>query len=417
MALPSSDLHAMPHQAKTAHPLTIALAGMLALAVAMGIGRFAFTPLMPMMLHDQQIDLPQASWLASANYLGYLLGAILCTLQPAIWSRWRLQPLISTQMVRGGLIATCVLTALMTTTWASAWPWLRFATGVVTAIAFVFTSTWCLAQLAHLNAPTAGGIIYAGPGIGIASSGLLASLMVMLDWRAATGWLAFGLLAAVMTALVWPVFRGGEPRIISTVAAKPAQPNGRLIEKAGLTIAYGLAGFGYIITATFLPVIARTALPGSVWPDLFWPILGVGVACGALVASRIPAHIDQRYLLTGCYLVQALGVALSNWMPTLAGFALGSVLVGLPFTAITFFVMQIGRRLHPHAPSSIIGLLSASFGACQIAGPPVAAFMLARASSHAEGFEWALDLAAASLVAGSVIYLAMIRLFPTRPLR
>ena len=59
----------MPHQAKTAHPLTIALAGMLALAVAMGIGRFAFTPLMPMMLHDQQIDLPQASWLASANYL------------------------------------------------------------------------------------------------------------------------------------------------------------------------------------------------------------------------------------------------------------------------------------------------------------------------------------------------------------
>ena len=187
---------------------------------------------------------------------------------------------------------------------------------------------------------------------------------------------------------------------------------GSLLEKSALTFAYGLSGFGYIITATFLPVIARTVLPGSAWPDLFWPMLGIGVATGALIASRIPSHIDQRWLLAGCYLMQAAGVALSNWMPSLAGFALGSILVGLPFTAITFFAMQIGRRLHPQAPSAIIGLLSAAFGLGQICGPPLAAALLARASSNAAGFAWSLDVAASALLLGAATYVWMARVFP-----
>ena len=394
--------------------VTIVLAGMFSLAVAMGIGRFAFTPLMPMMLHDHLIDLPQASWLASANYLGYLLGAILCTLQPQIWSRWRLKPINSSKMVRGGLVATSLLTALMTADWAAGWPWLRFFAGIVTAVAFVYTSSWCLAHLAKLNAPTAGGIIYAGPGVGIAISGLLASFMVMMEWHAARGWLAFGVLSAVTTLMVWKHFEGDDVSLISSSAASITALTSisSTMEKAGLTIAYGFAGFGYIITATFLPVIARAALPGSIWTDFFWPILGIGVACGAVLASRVPARIDQRYLLAGCYLMQAAGVVLSNWLPTLTGFAMGSVLVGLPFTAITFFVMQLGRKLHPQSASSIIGLLSASFGICQIAGPPVAAMLLARAPNTSDGFSWALDLAAATLVAGAAIYLVMVKAFP-----
>ena len=56
---------------KSRHPFAIAATGMVALAVAMGIGRFAFTPLLPMMLHDGVLGLPAASWLATANYLGY----------------------------------------------------------------------------------------------------------------------------------------------------------------------------------------------------------------------------------------------------------------------------------------------------------------------------------------------------------
>ncbi len=391
-------------------PLVVALSGTLSLAIAMGIGRFAFTPLMPMMLHDGLLDITAASWLASVNYLGYLIGALLCTFQPVLWRRLSLTPLRPSAMLKIALVATCLLTAAMAFDEPRAWPWLRFLAGVASSVAFVFTSAWCLGHLARLKVPQAGGIVYAGPGVGIAVSGLLASAMVQLNWASASGWLAFGGLAVLLTLLVWRVFTHDDALPAPAAAATSAHGSGHA-EAAALTVAYGLAGFGYIITATFLPVIARAALPGSVWLDLFWPILGVGVAAGAVLASRIPAHVDPRLLLVGCYLMQAAGVMMGEWLPTLAGFALGSVLVGLPFTAITFFVLQVGRRLYPQSAATIIGLLSASFALGQIVGPPVAAALLARAPNHATGFTWSLQVASLTLVVGAAIYAWMVKAF------
>lgn len=381
----------------------------------MGIGRFAFTPLMPLMLEEGLVDIAAASWLASANYFGYLVGALLCTFQPALWARWSWPALASASMVKVGLTLTCALTAAMAIDIAIAWPWLRFITGITTAIGFVYTSTWCLAHLARLQRPTTGGIVYMGPGIGIACSGLLASVMVQLAWPARWGWLAFGLLALIITLLLWPVFRDDDG-LHAPAAGQSAPPasGATMTEKATLVVAYGLAGFGYIITATFLPVMARAALPGSVWLDLFWPLLGVAVACGALLASHIPARIDQRGLLLGCYVMQSLGVVIVNWVPTLSGFAIGSVLVGLPFTAITFFTMQLGRQFHPQSAPTIIGLLSGAFAFGQIVGPPIAAAMLSRATDHATGFAWAIDVAAASLLVGATMYGWMMRRFAMR---
>jgi hypothetical protein len=61
--------------------------------------------------------------------------------------------------------------------------------------------------------------------------------------------------------------------------------------------------------------------------------------------------------------MQAVGVLLSVACPSLAGFALGSLLLGLPFTAITLFAMQEARRLRPHNASAFIGMLTAAYGA------------------------------------------------------
>jgi len=398
----------------------IAIAGAVSLAVAMGIGRFAFTPLLPMMLADGVIDLHTASWLASANYLGYLAGALLCTFQPWIWARAAgLPPIDAPRIVRGGLVATGVLTLGMALPLPAAWPLLRFAAGVASALVFVYTSGWCLAQLARLGHSALGGAIYTGPGAGIAISGLFASGMVAWHWRAATGWTIFGAIAFVLIASIWRTLRSDAdgPRGAAS-ATTPAVKDEALdrhhgrTELACLTLAYGLAGFGYIITATFLPVIARAALPGSAWLDFFWPLFGCGVVAGALLATRLQVSGDWRLALAGAYAVQASGIALGVWMPSAAGFAIGSLLLGLPFTAITFFAMQEVRRIRPATAASKMGLLTAFYGLGQIVGPPLAAALLRRSASTSAGFSLALEIAAATLVAGALLYLWMSRAFP-----
>lgn len=171
-------------------------------------------------------------------------------------------------------------------------------------------------------------------------------------------------------------------------------------------LAYGLAGLGYIVTATFLPVIARAALPaGSPWPDLFWPMFGVGVTVGAALSTRASAAWDRRWLLCATYGMQALGIALGLWWPTPAGFALSSCLVGLPFTAITFYGLQEARRLWPQSADSFASLITAAYGLGQIMGPPMVAWLLAR-GGQAQGFAQGLALAAGALVAGAAMYAA-----------
>ena len=420
--------------------LRIALAGLAALAVAMGIGRFAFTPILPMMLHDGVVDLPRASWLASTNYFGYLVGALLCTFDPWLRARVGMHGVADgPARVRRGLAATVLLTLAMALPWPAAWPALRFAAGVASAYVFVYSSGWCLAQLAARGAPQLGGVMFAGPGTGIVASGLLASAMVSWQWRASTAWIIFALLAAALSAAAWHVFRRDNEaaparraevapapaaettsRDAASVPATEAQsappPLHGTAELATLAFAYGISGFGYIVTATFLPVIARAAIAGSPLIDLFWPIFGAGVVCGALLSSRLPAVPDQRLRLAGGYVIQAIGIGIGVAWPTESGFAIGSLLLGLPFTTLTFFTVQEVRRIRPHAAASTIGLVTAVWALGQALGPPMVAALLRQSGGDAHtAFQRSLVIAAAALLAGAAIFAGLARIWPAQP--
>jgi MFS family permease len=407
---------------RTLTPLAITLAGLIALGVAMGIGRFAFTPLLPMMLSERSLDLSGASLLASANYLGYLIGALACTFQPWIWRRFGLAGAVNgPKLVRGGLAATALLTLGMALHIPHAWTLLRFTAGVASAVVFLYTSSFCLEQLARRSVPSMAALIYIGPGLGIVASGLAATALVQMQAPAAWGWLTFGVLAAGLTAMVWRTFdTGADTTAPAPAAAAAAQAAVHVPGAAGemslLTLAYGLAGIGYIITATFLPVIARQALPESHWLDLFWPLFGIGVMLGALGASRLRPGPDLRLRLAVCYVIQAAGVASSLLSPTLAGFAVGSLLLGLPFTAITFFAMQEGRRVQPAHATSFMGVLTASYGLGQIVGPPLAAWLVSLSASPTAGFNMSLWIATGLLMLGAAVYVMIARRYPVQPL-
>ncbi len=375
-----------------------ALACMVTLAVAMGLGRFAFTPMLPIMLSEGKLELAGGGLLASLNYLGYFFGAVSCA---AIGIK-------ASSMVRGGLLATAVLLVGMGLLHSFiGWGVLRAAAGVVSAWVFVFASGWGLRRLAETNAPTLAGVIYTGPGIGIAMTGLLGGALGR--WGSEAGWIGLGLLAVVLIAAIWRVFDDGERAgaVAGGAAASPAAATGGAsgsasarVDAIWLVALYGLAGFGYIITATFLPVIARQALPGSPWPDFFWPLFGAAIIPGALIGARAPVHWDNRLLLAAAYALQALGVVFSVVWPTIAGFAIGSLLLGMPFTAITLFAMREARRLRGNAAAGLIGYATASYGVGQIVGPLFAAPLAQRTGS----FQLPLLVAAAALALGAVLF-------------
>ncbi|MBY5624956.1 YbfB/YjiJ family MFS transporter [Rhizobium leguminosarum] len=386
-------------------PYMVVLAGSASLAIAMGVGRFAFTPILPMMLHDGVLDLSRAGELATANYVGYLVGAVAAMAVPRRWDH--------TFVIRLTLVTTILLTALMSAPYAEAWVALRFLAGVTSAVGFVFTSGWCLAQLSGTSS-SIGSAIFTGPGAGIAVSGLTASGMTLLGLSGSTAWLVFAAISAIISGIIWKTFgKSSKPSDAYSVGA-PTRASGKVpkSEMPLFAIAYGLAGFGYIATATYLPVIAKNSIPGSPLLTVFWPLLGLAAVFGSLLAARVKQGADVRLHLTGAYLVQAVGVALSVVWHDAFGLAISSILVGLPFTAISFFAMNEVRRIRSSHHSRYMGLLTAVFAIGQILGPPTVGAIMDRVADVDAGFDLALAVASIALVVGAAIYVLMILLFP-----
>lgn len=394
----NADIPAVRATGITERPWAVALTGLVSLALAMSLGRFAYTPLLPMMLHDGSVTLVQGGALATMNYVGYLLGALLCLCirpDPA-------------RMVRLALVLTVLLTlAMAIPSGMLLWALWRMAAGVCSALVMVYTTAWSQQRLVELGRPTLAGMMFCGPGFGIVLTSVPAIGMVAAQWPASWGWTAFTLLGVAMLVPIWGVLGSPSPTQQATEQVPFASSQHKSpklnVEAWALTLTYGLAGFGYIITATFLPVIARVALPSSVWVDMFWPTFGVGVAVGAWLVTRVGLHYDNRSILVFLYATQAAGVATAAVWPTVAGLALSSLLVGLPFTAIVSVAMREARRLWGSDAAKLIGLMTAAYAVGQIAGPPFATALVERTG----GFGASLVVGALALLAGSLACLVM----------
>ena len=145
------------------HPVRTALAGLVAPAVAMGVGRFAFTPVMPLMLADAGLTLEQAGWLASSNYVGYLIGALI-----PVFIRSRPEAMVQTGLVSIGLttLAMALSHALI------AWMALRLLAGISSAMVLIGVSGWCIERLAAYQRPLLASLVFSGVGFGIAAAGM-----------------------------------------------------------------------------------------------------------------------------------------------------------------------------------------------------------------------------------------------------
>ncbi|UZE13526.1 MFS transporter [Pseudomonas sp. B21-053] len=365
-------------------PLIRLTASFIALMMAMGIGRFALTPQLPHLLSEGQIDLTAAGLIAAANYLGYFVGAV-----DAMFARRHHH--VRLRLLGGSWL--CVLLTLASF-WANGF-WshllLRFGTGVASAWVLVMITALSQPLAVAAGRPRLGALVFAGPGLGIFLTGLLALGSHLLGQTSATLWLIYAAVALVMLLGILPFL----PQPATAVVAPTVNTSGNQgIGRLGLI--YGLYGLGYIIPATFLSQMANAQFHGQWMADLFWPCFGLAAAIGVVLVSlrRHNPNATRHWLMATLWL-QAAGV-FACLLGSGPGLALGVILCGTPFLACMQLVMQRSRELAPHATQRNAGLLTACFAVGQLAGP-----LLAATSSHFSG-----GLQPALIVAGSGLLVA-----------
>lgn len=370
-------------------PLVRLLASFIALMMAMGIGRFALTPQLPHLLSEGQIDLTAAGLIAAANYLGYFIGAV-----DAMFAR---RPEQVRRRLLGGLWLCVLLT--LASFWAKGfWPHLvlRFGTGVASAWVLVMITALSQPLAMAAGRPRLGALVFAGPGLGIFLTGMLALGSNLLGQSSATLWLVYAGVGLAMLLVILPIL----PQPTASVAATPTAVASKSAGIPRLSLIYALYGLGYIIPATFLSQMASARFHGQWQADLFWPCFGLASATGVLLVSlrRHNPNATRHWLIATLWL-QAAGV-FACLLGSGLGLALGVILCGTPFLACMQLVMQRSRELAPQATQRNAGLLTACFAVGQLSGP-----LLAALSSHfSGGLQPALMVAGCGLlVAGGLL--------------
>ena len=367
--------------------LAVCVAGALSMALAMGIGRFAFTPMLPLMIRDAQIDVAGGGWLAAANYFGYLLGAVTA-------SRIRLD---AARLSMLALLLTAALTGAMALP-GPAWLWmaLRLLAGVCSAWAFIATSIWALAALAQLRRPAWSTAVYAGVGAGMALAGLFCLAGGALGTAASALWLQLALLALVLAVPIAAVLRRIEPESIPRERSAAATPMPR--GATGLILSYAAFGFGYILPATFLPVMARSVIDDPRLFGLAWPVFGAMAVLSNVGAGWCMRHASRLQVWAGAQLLMGIGVLLPSLWLNGWTIALAALLVGGTFMAVTMTAVQESRARSPQNPTAFVSRMTAGFAVGQIAGPVCSSLLLYLPWARAQGLNIALQAAAAGLV-------------------
>ncbi|MEI2602597.1 YbfB/YjiJ family MFS transporter [Erwinia aphidicola] len=366
----------------------VAFSAFLALVVAMGIGRFAFTPQVPLMIAEHQLSLTSAAVVAALNYLGYLCGSF-DAMRATRRVEWRLQ---------AGIWGAVLLTLLSA---CVSGPWLhgvvRFLIGWASGWGMVLIAAWSNEQLHRYQRPGLSAAVFAGPGTGIFISGMLAVGLHSLQVSAAWAWAAYGVLALILVALIARTLPRTGQLHRPDIAPEPLRLTTGLKR---LVWSYSLAGFGYILPATFLAQMATTRFPGLI-SQFVWPVFG-GAAVIGIVIGILTRHLGSSNRRLALVLwVQALGVFASDLLPGLGGLALGAALVGGGFLCVVQLSLQYARELAPQHTRYLAGLLTTGYAVGQLVGP----LLSAASTALTHRLEPALYVAGvALLIAGLLVW-------------
>lgn len=354
----------------------IVCGGIIALMIAMGIGRFAYTPILPLMQTNLGFSETVAGLFASSNYAGYLIGAIGTSIFTFRKSR--------VSYLRIALIISIVTTMAMGLTENHfLFHLIRFVSGVASAYIFVLASSIVLDHIAKVNKPKLSGVLYAGVGLGILFSALfIPKLATYYNWQGA--WIGLGILSSVLCVIPLLTLKTTKQmkrgKNINTQIPLQAVPSKRWFPT--LTVAYGLEGLGYIITGTFIVAIAEQSHYFTGNATTVWAIAGLSAIPSCMIWAALAARFGNMKTLTTIFALQAIGIILPVLDQNPLLFYASAILFGATFMGITTITTTVARQMYPKNSSKIIGMLTVVYALGQMIGPTVGGWIAEQTASY-----------------------------------
>jgi MFS family permease len=361
--------------------------GMATLVVVMGLGRFAYTPILPEMLQAQVLSLQASGWVAAANFSGYLAGALLATVVSS--RRWQ-QHLLSAALAASILL----LAAMPLTTSVGLWSVLRFVAGMASALGLIYVSAILFERLEQRGQSALKPWVYAGVSMGMASSSLvvLALPLEQASWR--WNWWVMAALALLVGLLAaWGLRRlrrlppqpGAEPAQAVTQTQSLTQTQSKSLTQTQkqkqarafqvAACAYGLFGFAYVIHATYLPAMVRAAGYSQDAANWAWVLVGLMAIPGIAFWNRAAARFGLRKTIAACYAFEGLTALAPVFDASLGAALVAAFGLGAVLTPVSGLALTHGRALGLGQAARVVGIMTLCFSAGQILGPIVAAHL------------------------------------------
>ena len=339
------------------------------IAAAIGIGRFAYTPLLPGMQEALAWTVAQAGDVASANYLGYLLGAMV-----ASW-------LVRHSHRHSVLFAGMVFSGLTTIAgaWISSytvWLTLRFFSGIASAICLVIGTAILVEVFVRHSHSKLSPLYFSGVAFGIIASVLIIETVRHFAYSVFVQWGVLGFVSFLMLAVAWVVLRRlrtEKDSFSSSITTETAQPSNGHLQR--LIVAYGFFGFGYVVTATFIVAIARQFENAAVLEPLTWIVVGVVGGPSLFFWHYLSTRIGVFTALRIAFGIEAAGVLLAGIASNAFSVVVGGALLGGTFMGITAMGLSAARHIAKSNQDRAIAWMTMSFGLGQLLGPAVAGRM------------------------------------------
>ncbi|MEC5319681.1 YbfB/YjiJ family MFS transporter [Brenneria populi subsp. brevivirga] len=346
----------------------LSVAACVVLVIGMGYGRFAFTGVLSLMLHENVLSLTEGNFAASANYAGYLVGALMLA---------KARPSDARNLCVGSVLSTLACLAALA--------WLRSPAGIIvargiagicSAVSLISASLWLLQHMKHAHGAP---LMYAGVGLGIFISAEFIALGKALTLSSQTIWIICAISAGLLYAVVFRLLNSPPDILINYHKPSYTTTSGGPQTQAAavkLIAAYGLAGFGYIITATYLPLFLSGSLAG-IDPVHVWAVFGLAAVPSCFFWHRLTLRYGHRRSFRLNLFIQAAGVLLPFFSHGLIFCLASALMVGFTFMGTVTIALPEARRLADVVSFNMIAVMTAVYGIGQIAGPLIAGALYA----------------------------------------